>query len=231
MAEILENILGDKLYKLPQNFSEYECYPSPNMLKYKVIIKDKGTLPTTANFWSCMEVSTSDKKIDIGVTDLVYHDFDEENIYMEKLNKNLWDYHSQMVKDTFFLKYNNIFKSEINQKYEQYAKEKANSLIIFKNQQIFSNSINNTTERINIISTQKLEEINNPKYPISPKNSSPKHNKISIANAPSLCPELPLLSQSSVSNLTNSEIGGYLDKDKKEKNHHEKNPKFQKVNI
>jgi len=44
MAEILREILGKALYVIPSNYQSLNYFPSPNELKYKVIVKSKGNL-------------------------------------------------------------------------------------------------------------------------------------------------------------------------------------------
>lgn len=46
MAEIMETIFGELLYRLPDNWEEREFFPSPNELKNKILIKDKAKLRT-----------------------------------------------------------------------------------------------------------------------------------------------------------------------------------------
>lgn len=47
MAEILQEVLGEYLYFLPENYLEMETFPSPEELKYRIIIKDKAALPSS----------------------------------------------------------------------------------------------------------------------------------------------------------------------------------------
>lgn len=49
MAKLFSNILGNNLYILPEDYYEYETYPSPQDLKYKVIIKGKAELENDNN--------------------------------------------------------------------------------------------------------------------------------------------------------------------------------------
>ena len=49
MAEIMEEILGAQLYILPENFNEYDKFPSPNDLQYKVLVKDKAKLSSVSS--------------------------------------------------------------------------------------------------------------------------------------------------------------------------------------
>jgi len=44
MADILREILGNALYVIPSNYQSLNYFPSPNELKYKVIVKSKGNL-------------------------------------------------------------------------------------------------------------------------------------------------------------------------------------------
>ena len=44
MSKILRSILADQLYIIPSDWQNYKSLPSPNDLKFKVIIKGKGTL-------------------------------------------------------------------------------------------------------------------------------------------------------------------------------------------
>ena len=44
MAEILEQILEDHLYRVPLDYKEFENYPSINELQYRVIVKGKGNI-------------------------------------------------------------------------------------------------------------------------------------------------------------------------------------------
>lgn len=49
MAKIFSNVLGNNLYTLPEDYYEYETYPSPTELKYKVILKGKAELENDNN--------------------------------------------------------------------------------------------------------------------------------------------------------------------------------------
>lgn len=44
MAHYLEKILGNIIYRLPKNWDQIKEFPSPNELKDRVLIKDKGEL-------------------------------------------------------------------------------------------------------------------------------------------------------------------------------------------
>lgn len=55
MAEILKNTFGERLYLLPPNYLEYQALPSPNELKNKVLIKDKGMLANLIDFKNTVE--------------------------------------------------------------------------------------------------------------------------------------------------------------------------------
>ena len=92
MAEILRKILGEKLYFLPNDYQSYEYYPSPNQLKHKVIIKDKGKLPCFLD----------KKAIDPILTDLNLQDANEEIAYLEQKIHNMTE---RREMNTFFERY------------------------------------------------------------------------------------------------------------------------------
>jgi len=56
MAETIANILGDLLYKLPEDFLGFKYLPSPEALKKKIVLRAKGRL---ANIISIYEKSVS----------------------------------------------------------------------------------------------------------------------------------------------------------------------------
>ncbi len=40
--QLIVEILGEKVYRIPENFYEFEKFKSPEDLAYKIIIKSKG---------------------------------------------------------------------------------------------------------------------------------------------------------------------------------------------
>lgn len=44
MAEILETILASKIYRVPFDSRNMSCFPSPNALKGKILLKSRGRL-------------------------------------------------------------------------------------------------------------------------------------------------------------------------------------------
>lgn len=44
MAETLITILGDILYKLPEEFITFALLPTPNLIKRKILLKTRGKL-------------------------------------------------------------------------------------------------------------------------------------------------------------------------------------------
>lgn len=101
MAEILEQILKNKLYLLPESFNEFEYFPSPNKLKHKILIKDKGQLPAFK----------TDLFIDY---ELTLRDMDEEDSYMSNKLRNFGNISYYKIQ-TFFRKYNNIIQNEMKE--------------------------------------------------------------------------------------------------------------------
>jgi hypothetical protein len=92
------NILKEKLYSLPDNFEEFEYFPSPNKLRNRVLIKDKGQLPSL--------------KLELIIdSELTLRDLDEEDSYMSEKYKNFNKIHIYKTQ-TFFRKYHNIIQSE-----------------------------------------------------------------------------------------------------------------------
>lgn len=99
MAEILRKILGDKLYTLPKDYQNYEYYPSPNQLKNKVIIKDKGKLP-----------ESNDKKINTTEDVSSFNceiQFNNEEEYINQKIQNFTDFNELNFK-TIFDRYEQI---------------------------------------------------------------------------------------------------------------------------
>lgn len=94
MAEILIKTLGDKLFTLPPNYQIFEYYPSPNQLKNKIIIKDKGSLPSFSQAMSIDEFN------DNGFLDL-----NEENNYIDIKLKNFNDWKENFKFNTLFDRY------------------------------------------------------------------------------------------------------------------------------
>ena len=56
MAETIASILGDLLYKLPEDFLGFKYLPSPEQLKKKIVLRAKGRL---ANIISMYEKSVA----------------------------------------------------------------------------------------------------------------------------------------------------------------------------
>ena len=61
LAEILLEILGEIMFVLPENYSEIEKFPSPEQLKYRVLVKDKAILQTSLKGKSMMSESLNSK--------------------------------------------------------------------------------------------------------------------------------------------------------------------------
>ena len=142
MAELLKKILGDKLYTLPEDHATHEYYPSPNKLKNKVIIKDKGLLPGSG------EHKNSIKEINI-YSDINLQEANEENIHIEQKLKNLTEW-KDLKFNTLFERYDEIYRFTPRIKPAIFsfnsAKEKKLTLI--------------STKPFSLISEQKLDPPN-----------------------------------------------------------------------
>lgn len=85
MADILQEVLGDSLYVFPENYLELTSFPSPEQLKYRVLVKNKASLPIIFN-----EQYFSGFKVDWNALDddgLLQCDDNEE--YLPSKNTNL----------------------------------------------------------------------------------------------------------------------------------------------
>ena len=86
IAEILEEILGDSIYVLPENFCEIDKFPSPEELKYRILVKDKASLPS----YSVPKLSLFDEKRSLMVP-LDCED-DDRHLQSKEYNLNLLRY-------------------------------------------------------------------------------------------------------------------------------------------
>lgn len=50
MADIMAKVFGDKLYILPPDFKDFQKYPSPDDLKYKILCKSSGKIEDSAQY-------------------------------------------------------------------------------------------------------------------------------------------------------------------------------------
>ena len=76
LAEILTEILSDSLYTLPPSWENIKSFPSPNELKYRVLIKDKADLKKN----DIKEESKDDSLSDLPSDHEENEEIEEENI-------------------------------------------------------------------------------------------------------------------------------------------------------
>lgn len=179
MAEILENILKNKLYLLPDTFNEFEYFPSPNKLKHKILIKDKGQLPAL--------------KVDILMDyELTLRDMDEEDFYMSNKLRNFNNI-SNYKTQTFFRKYHNIIQNQMKDNEElsvilditsekNLAEKKHNSLPDYNSAKIESKEI-----KVVDFKSQRFATNNSQSPGLSVVHFNKKTNELS--NPPNLASE------------------------------------------
>ena len=111
MAEILQEILGESLYFLPENYLEMETFPSPEELKCRIIVKDKAGLPscktTLLNHPNQTEYELLDKLSELELED------DERYLNHKSLNlQSLKNIQQWMVSQRKFISNPNFDENE-----------------------------------------------------------------------------------------------------------------------
>lgn len=142
MADILYKILGDKLFTLPPNYKNFEYYPSPNQLKNKIIIKDKGKLSeNSTNQINMMENS------DISILEQ-----NEETSYLDIKLKNF----SEMKE---FINFNSLFERyDYENRYSPHPKPNFNKIFSKEKKSTILSSNSNIFCIINMFNLGKQEE-------------------------------------------------------------------------
>lgn len=86
MAEILNEIFGKSLFNLPENYLEMESFPSPEALKYRVLVKNKTFLPVLSKIHNSLIVNIIDSNIS---ENLSQTENEEDEIYLLQKKQNL----------------------------------------------------------------------------------------------------------------------------------------------
>ena len=174
MAEILIKILGNKLYTLPNDYLNFEHYPSPNKLKNKVIIKDKGKLPGFLEKKSPVEYFNEVQSKNEGEIQLKNEEVQlkNEDKYLEQKSRNFLEF-KELKFRTVFERYEEKQRFVIRPKQHFFSlsteKDKRSTTLSKGNNQLEANEI-----EIEFI--KKLPEIidfnpvNNSKKMISAEN-------------------------------------------------------------
>lgn len=204
MAEILIKILGDKLYKLPEDYQKYEYYPSPNQLKKKVIIKDKGKLP---NF--------EQKMLEMIDTDLNMLDFDEEVVYMDQKSKNLLNWEEMKLITTVFEKYDLNLRYTLRPK-TNFPSSQSKEKSFVSNLPLDENMKKSNKEMVNSLQNIEEKKLDSKQNIIILKKKEEEHHLSNVLHSMEI--------HKSKLNISNQESG--VSKKKEEK---EKNPIFQKI--
>jgi hypothetical protein len=100
IADILKGILGESLYMLPENYMDWEKFPSPEELKFKVLVKDKCRLTGFMKTKS----QIGEKAEHLNIENLSFMEFDDDESYVmnKEWNLNNVRAHSSILQKRLF---------------------------------------------------------------------------------------------------------------------------------
>jgi len=173
LAKILEEILGEYLYVLPDNYREIESFPSPEELKYKILVKDKAKLPSYSNKMNSLSVECEilEKRNELELED-DDHYLQNKDINLKSLSQaELWS--SSQKK---FIS----FSEEVKEKYE--SPFAIQIFFNFKNSDSIAHSSFNPSNYQKMFHTLSQSQMNN-------SGSSPKARGSNITESSNEFPE------------------------------------------
>jgi len=169
MAEIFKEILGDMLYILPVNYQEHERLPSPEHLKYKVLIKDKAKLPNAKKFGGEFEMLDQRSTLE----------WEDEERYLKSKEVNLITY--RIIRDGLTSRKNSFFPEGSSQ----------NLISLSQPPVLLPNSM--SSHQINLVINSMSQS--NYKNLLSGISQSLKMNKSANLDESSVCLDSPEKSQ------------------------------------